>query len=114
VETLLAAATGIVERRGLSFERTDQLDQPAVPMDERLTSFMADAIESAGSPAKTITSGAGHDAMVMAARVPTTMLFLRSPGGISHHPSETVLGGDVEVSLNVAREFLLRVSNDIG
>jgi allantoate deiminase len=113
VDALLAAAAGIVERRGLSFERTDQLDQPAVPMDERLTSFMADAIESAGLPAKTLTSGAGHDAMVMAARVPTTMLFLRSPGGLSHHPAETVLGKDVEVSLEVAREFLMRVANDL-
>lgn len=113
VDTLLAAAAGIVDRRGLSFERMDQLDQPAVPMDERLTSFMADAIETAGLPAKTLTSGAGHDAMVMAARVPTTMLFLRSPGGLSHHPAETVLGKDVEVSLEVAREFLLRVANDL-
>lgn len=114
VDTLLTAATGIVERRGLTFQRTDQLDQPAVPMDERLTSFLSDAIEFAGLPAKTMTSGAGHDAMVMAERVPTTMLFLRSPGGISHHPSETVLGRDVEASLDVAREFLLRVANDIG
>jgi allantoate deiminase len=114
VETLLAKATGIVERRGLSVQRTDQLDQAAVPMDERLTSFLADAIESAGFTSKTMPSGAGHDAMVMAAKVPTALLFLRSPGGISHHPSETVLDEDVEASLRVAREFLLRLANDIG
>ena len=33
-------------------------------------------------------SGAGHDAMIMAGRMPTAMLFLRSPGGLSHHPDE--------------------------
>ena len=44
-----------------------------------------------GFPPKTMPSGAGHDAMVMAGRVPTAMLFLRSPGGISHHPDEAVL-----------------------
>jgi allantoate deiminase len=52
--------------------------------------------------------------MVMAARVPATMLFLRSPEGISHHPSETVLEEDVEASLHVAREFLQRLAKDIG
>jgi allantoate deiminase len=83
-------------------------------MDEKLTSFLSDAIEAAGFPAKTISSGAGHDAMVMAARVPTAMLFLRSPGGISHHPAEAALQEDVEAALRVGREFLMRLAKDIG
>ena len=91
---------------GSRFERTGRLDQPAVPMDERLTSFLADAIEAAGCPLKHMPSGAGHDAMVMAARVPTAMLFLRSPGGISHHPAESVLEEDVEAALRSAANFL--------
>jgi allantoate deiminase len=83
-------------------------------MDERLTAFLGDAIEAAGLPPKSMPSGAGHDAMVIAARAPTTMLFLRSPGGISHHPAETVREEDVGASLRVGREFLLRLANDIG
>jgi allantoate deiminase len=71
-------------------------------------------MEAAGYPAKTIPSGAGHDAMVMAARVPAAMLFLRSPGGISHHPSETVLEEDVEAALHAGREFLLRLASHVG
>ena len=55
-----------------------------------------------------MTSGAGHDAMIVARRMPAAMLFLRSPGGISHHPDETVLPEDVaaalEVGLRVSRE----------
>ena len=112
-EELVARATAIAISRGLTLQRTDRLDQPAVPMDERLTSFLADSIETAGVPLKSMPSGAGHDAMVMAARVPTTMLFLRSPGGISHHPAETVLEEDVEVALKVSREFLLRLACDV-
>jgi allantoate deiminase len=79
-------------------------------MDERLTSFLADAIEAAGMPLKRIASGAGHDAMVMAGRLPTAMLFLRSPGGISHHPSEAVREEDVEAALHVGRNFLERMA----
>ncbi len=89
------------------------MDQPAVPMDERLTAFLAEAIEAAGLPAKRMPSGAGHDAMVMAARVPTAMLFLRSPGGISHHPDETVREEDVEAALEVGRKFLERLAAEV-
>jgi allantoate deiminase len=113
VEKLIAGANAISERRGLALQRSDRLDQPAVPMDERLTSFLGDAIEAAGMPVKQMPSGAGHDAMVMAARVPTAMLFLRSPGGLSHHPAESVLGKDVEAALLVGRKFLERLSADL-
>lgn len=82
------------------------MDQPAVPIDERLTAYLVDAIAAANLPEKHMTSGAGHDAMVMAARVPAAMLFLRSPSGISHHPDETVREEDVEAALNVGRKFL--------
>ena len=50
VEKLIENANEIAARRGLALQRTDRLDQPAVPMDERLTSFLADAIEAAGMP----------------------------------------------------------------
>jgi allantoate deiminase len=114
VEELVAKADAIAAQRGLTLERTDRLDQPAVPMDERLTAFLTDAIEAAGLQSRTMPSGAGHDAMVMAARAPTAMLFLRSPGGISHHPAETVLAEDVAAALHVGREFLLRLARDLG
>jgi allantoate deiminase len=113
VEELVAKASAIAERRGLRLERKDLLDQPAVPMDERLTSWLADGMEAAGLPVKHMASGAGHDAMVMAAVLPTAMLFVRSPGGISHHAAEAVRVEDVEASLDVAREFLLRLANDL-
>ena len=108
VAALLEQAESLAVRRGLTLECKLISDQPAAPMDEQLTAFLAEAIEAAGYPTKRMTSGAGHDAMVLAARVPTAMLFLRSPGGISHHPDETVLEEDVEASLVVARKFLER------
>ena len=113
IEKLIESADAIAARRSLTVKRTRQMDQPAVPMDERLTSFLADAIEAVGLPVKMMPSGAGHDAMVMAARVPTAMLFLRSPGGISHHPDEAVLEEDVEASLGVGRKFLERLAAEI-
>ncbi len=114
VESLLANAQAIADKRELALEWNKQMDQAAVPMDQRLTAFLADAITAAGLPAKQMNSGAGHDAMVMAARVPAAMLFLRSPGGLSHHPDETVREADVEAALNVGIKFLQRLAAEVG
>ena len=113
VESVLEQAKAIALKRGLALEQTRQMDQPAVPMDERLTAYLVDAIAAAGMQEKRMTSGAGHDAMVMAARIPTAMLFLRSPGGISHHPDETVREEDVVAALNVGRKFLERLTAEV-
>jgi allantoate deiminase len=84
-----------------------------VRMDDGLTALLTQAVEAAGYPAMTMPSGAGHDAMVMAARVPTAMLFLRSPGGISHHPAEAVREEDVEAALKVGEKFLVRLAAQV-
>jgi allantoate deiminase len=110
VEELAAGARAIAARRGISIELIRQMNEPAVSMDERLTAYLSDAIEAAGFPSKSMSSGAGHDAMVMATRVPAAMLFLRSPGGISHHPAETVREEDVEACLHVGRRLLERLA----
>jgi allantoate deiminase len=114
VDALIAEARAIAHRRGLSVEFTQTMNEPAVPMDPYLTTQLSLALGSEGFPAKTMTSGAGHDAMVLAAHVPTAMLFLRSPGGISHHPAESVRAGDVEAALRVAANFLERISATIN
>jgi len=108
---LLNLAREISDRRLLRCETRTLMTQPAVPMDERLTAFLADSIEAAGFSPRRLPSGAGHDAMVMATRLPTAMLFLRSPGGISHHPAEAVLEGDIEAALRASWIFLQRLAD---
>jgi len=99
--------------RGVSLSHTTSLDQAAVPMAPALTALLAQSAERAsGQPARILTSGAGHDAMIVARRVPSAMLFLRSPGGLSHHPDESVLPEDVEAALNTGVEFLQALRDD--
>jgi len=57
-----------------------------------------------------LSSGAGHDAAVMAGITPVAMLFIRCKGGISHHPDESVNVNDVRVSLEVLNDFLLSLA----
>lgn len=103
VTRLLRCADQIGARRGIGVSSEQHLDQGAVPMDPELTNIVERA---AGRNLHRMTSGAGHDAMIVARRMPAAMLFLRSPGGISHHPGETVLPEDVAAALAVGMRFL--------
>lgn len=106
VSSLLDAATQIAVRRGLEVSWEPRLDQPATPMHPSMLAALERAVGRVGFPIHRLASGAGHDAMVMAKKCPSAMLFLRSPGGISHHPDEAVLPGDVAAALAVGFAFL--------
>ena len=84
----------------------------AVPTDPRLTDVLAQSVTAAGYPVHHMVSGAGHDAAVMADLAPMTMLFVRSPGGVSHHPAESVVPADVRAALEVIVAFLHRLAGE--
>jgi hydantoinase/carbamoylase family amidase len=79
----------------------------AVEWDERAVSAtpcslvapLRDAVAAVGAPVRELVSGAGHDAMVMAGVTDVGMLFVRCPGGISHHPDEAVREEDVALAI---------------
>ena len=102
--TRLAHAIGASRRLRVTVE--PRLDQGCVPMNPAMTLQLAAAVEKCGYPVHRMTSGAGHDAMIVASRMPVAMLFLRSPGGISHHPDETVRVEDVAAALSVGSAYL--------
>jgi allantoate deiminase len=106
VAKLLNAAARISERRGIALAHEQRLDQRAVAMDCDLRARLAAAVGEAGYPVHHLSSGAGHDAMIMARVVPAAMLFLRSPEGISHHPDESVLPEDVDAALEAGLRFI--------
>ena len=111
VGELLRCAEQIASRRRLQCSHDVRLDQPAVAMDARPTEALARAIESRGLPLHSMNSGAGHDAMIVARRVPSAMLFLRCPGGVSHHPDESVWMEDVAAAFDAGMQFLEDLEN---
>jgi allantoate deiminase len=103
LKLLLDSAEHIAHGRGLTVTGEPRLDQPAVALHLEM---VEEAVESAGFPVHRMVSGAGHDAMILARKIPASMLFLRSPGGISHHPDESVLAEDVDAAMAVGAELL--------
>ncbi len=106
VDTLVDAASRIASLRGLTVDSRVLLEESATPCDPQLLAAMSRSVGSAGFPLYQLPSGAGHDAMILAKQVPMAMLFVRSPGGISHHPDESVVAADVEAALAAGMAFL--------
>jgi allantoate deiminase len=112
VDAMTKLAKAAAASRGVKVAMQLQLEHTVVRLDPHLVSSLHKAANRAGFPARNMTSGAGHDAMILAPLVPSVMLFLRSPGGLSHHPDENVLPEDVEAALATAMEFVAQLRDD--
>ena len=106
VDYLVHQAEDVAARRGLEMRWNVLLDQRAVPMDPFLVSQVERAVSGAGCEPYRMVSGAGHDAMILAEKVPAAMIFLRSPGGISHDPAESVEVEDVAKAIECGLHLL--------
>jgi len=106
VKDLVEQAQEIARRRGLTSQWKTLLEQPAVAMDSFLVSEIERAIAKTGVAPHRMVSGAGHDAMILAEKIPAAMIFLRTPGGISHDPAESVAVEDVEKAIECGLHLL--------
>ncbi|HEY8373874.1 MAG TPA: allantoate amidohydrolase [Pseudonocardiaceae bacterium] len=59
-----------------------------------------------------LPTGAGHDAGILAARVPTAMLFVRNPTGVSHAPAEHAEPEDCEEGVAALTEVLAHLAGE--
>ncbi len=98
-------ARAIAADEGCTVDLVEESLSPAVHFDAQLRDRLAGALH--GAPL--LATGAGHDAGVLATEVPTGMLFVRNPTGVSHSPAEHV--EDADTDLGAAA--LARVLHDL-
>jgi allantoate deiminase len=110
LDELIRQAEAIAARRGVSVKWRTLLAQNAVAMDPFLTGQIELATQKAGCEPHRMASGAGHDAMILAEKIPAAMIFLRTPGGISHDPAESVHLDDVAKALECGQHLLTQLA----
>lgn len=112
--TVRDTVASIAADERLNVEVTSTYAHAPVPMDAALQDLLAHEMTAQGLAWTSLTSGAGHDAQVLAQHVPTGMLFVPSDGGISHAPQEFTSPEQrepgVRVLTNAVRTLLLRES----
>ncbi len=103
---LIVLAEEIAKRRGLTVRHLILSFQPSVSMSASLLDQVEESIRRTGAEPHRMVSGAGHDAMIMAEKVPSAMIFLRTPGGVSHSPAEAVRVEDVAKAIEAGSNLL--------
>jgi allantoate deiminase len=110
VTALHKIARQIAARRKIKLRWQPVQQTPTVPCSPALTRLLAHAVRHREPRSLALSSGAGHDAAVMAGLTPTAMLFLRCKNGLSHHPAESVKPGDIAVALDVMIGFIRQLA----
>ena len=82
-----------------------------VSFDAALTDRIAHHAQALGLSQRRMTSGAGHDAQMLARICPTSMIFVPSVGGISHNPAEHTEPADLIAGANVLLATLTELAN---
>lgn len=107
VNDVLAEIERVCARRNVRVHIRKTHEAASVPCAPWLQSQWAAAVQRQGVPVRHLPSGAGHDAMAIAAIADVAMLFVRcGNGGISHHPTETMTAEDAEIAARVFADFV--------
>lgn len=109
VDDILRGIEAICARRRIEFSVEPIVQASAAPCAPWLMDQLGAAIERQGLQRFDLLSGAGHDAMALAALTDVAMLFTRcGNGGISHNPLETMTADDADLAAQVLLDFLQR------
>ncbi|ASU38794.1 allantoate amidohydrolase [Herbaspirillum sp. meg3] len=107
VEDVITEIDRICTRRNVGITLRKTHEAGSVPCAAHLQKQLASAIEACGLPLRHLPSGAGHDAMAIAAIADVAMLFVRcGNGGISHHPDEIMTEEDAAIAAQVFSSFV--------
>jgi len=107
VKDVMDGIAAICARRHIEWSAERIVDASAAPCAPWLMDQLGAAVERTGLPRFDLLSGAGHDAMAMAALCDVAMLFTRcGNGGISHNPLETMTADDADLAATALLDFL--------
>lgn len=100
----------LAEREGVTVETEQLVRFEPVVFDAALADRIQAAAQRRGLPHRRMTSGAGHDAQMLARIASSAMIFVPSRGGISHNPREHTdddqLALGAQVLLDVVQDCL--------
>jgi beta-ureidopropionase / N-carbamoyl-L-amino-acid hydrolase len=106
VEQIETAARQAAAGHGVEVGVRQESFTPRVEFDPGLRDRLAAALARGQITAPVLPTGAGHDAGILAARVPTAMLFVRNPSGVSHSPAEHADPADCETGVTALAAVL--------
>jgi N-carbamoyl-L-amino-acid hydrolase len=112
IEAQFPREVGFVARdSGVAVELRKLFRITAQPFDPECVALVRDAARRLGYTSEDIVSGAGHDAVYVARRVPAAMIFTPCKDGLSHNEAEDMKPEEAEAGCQVLFEAVLARAN---
>jgi allantoate deiminase len=109
VDQLTQTINDIAKRRGLTVEITARRAAKAAGCEPAIQAAITKVISERNLTARSMPSGAGHDAQILAAIGPVGMIFVPSSGGRSHCPEEATDPADLVLGAEILLSTLLEL-----
>ncbi|TVP90847.1 M20 family metallo-hydrolase [Alkalibacterium sp.] len=106
VDNIKQAAEELARPREIEVVYETVHDVLPVPVKEALQEKMAEAVRESGIKPYYLSSGAGHDAMIIGHHLPSALLFVRSREGISHNPEEWSDLNDCIKAVQILKKYI--------
>ncbi|MFJ8825768.1 allantoate amidohydrolase [Streptomyces sp. NPDC102467] len=110
VTAIEKAAREYADAHGIDVSLTRESFTPVVDFDHALRDELARILGTNEASAElrvpVLGTGAGHDAGILASSIPTAMLFVRNPTGVSHSPAETAAEDDCLAGVRALADVL--------
>ncbi|MFE9838455.1 allantoate amidohydrolase [Streptomyces sp. NPDC005551] len=103
------AAREYAQAHGIALDVVRESFTPVVEFEHALRDELARILgkdRDAGIRVPVLGTGAGHDAGILSGRIPTAMLFVRNPTGVSHSPAEQAAEDDCEAGVTALADVL--------
>ena len=102
-------AVKVIEAYDSDLSFTQYQYEKEVLLDSTIQEVVTEACKKLGYSYRSMHSGAGHDASILSAAVPTGMIFVPSVNGISHSPLEHTEWNDIEKGVSLLLETVTRL-----
>jgi N-carbamoyl-L-amino-acid hydrolase len=104
-------AQAIAEIAGLTLQLKPVFRVDAISFDPECVDLVRQAASRLGYSSREMVSGAGHDAVHVATRMPAAMIFTQCKDGLSHNEAESIRPEDAEAGAQVLLEAVLARAN---
>jgi len=108
---LLAEIDKICQSFGVIYNIEETWRMEVTEFDSVCINAVESSVEQLGYSSMRMVSGAGHDSLYVAEKVPTSMIFVPCEDGLSHNEAENAKKEDLAAGANVLLHAMLKLAN---
>lgn len=106
----IASVEQVCQSMKMEYQLNETWRMEVTEFDGLCVNAVASSVKELGYSTMEMVSGAGHDSLYIAEKVPTSMIFIPCEGGLSHNEAENAKSEDLAAGANVLLHSILKIA----